>query len=185
MKRENIFISYCHHDSYWLEKIQIFLKPLVRSIKINVWDDKGIVSGSKWKDEIERNLQSAQIAILLVTPNFLASDFIADHELPKIFRKAEKEGLLIFWISISHCLYDETELKDFQCANNPSRPLDNMPEYEQNQRLTEICQDIKNAVLSQKITTVPEIKQVKNIEIAPDDWHSNKDSLLGKIKKLF
>jgi TIR domain len=113
-----------------------------------VWDDTKIRAGAKWKQEIVRALDVAKVAVLLVSPNFLASDFIADHELPPLLKDAEKQGKVILWVYVSSCLYDETEITEYQAAHDISKPLDILTPGEQNAVLLHVCKQIKAAAFS-------------------------------------
>ena len=121
------------------------LKPLVRK-KLAVWDDTKIRPGVQWKKEIEAALAAAKVAVLLVTPHFLGSDFIAEHELPPLLETAEKQGLIILWVYVSSCLYDETEIKNYQAAHDIAKPLNSLTLAEQDNVLAQICRKIKAAV---------------------------------------
>jgi hypothetical protein len=175
---KKIFISYSHKDRVWLDRLNTFLKPLTRTINIEIWEDSRINPGDDWREEIEVSLYDAQIAVLLVTPNFLASDFIANEELPKIFSNAAKNGLPIVWLSISHCLYEETELSKYQAANSPSNPIDCLPMHEQNLIFVHICQKIKKIVLGENKVITSELS------IQPEKSTSN-DKESTKETKLF
>ncbi len=128
--RNKIFISYSHRDSDWLKKLQIYLKPLERRGLIDRWDDTRIKPGMPWRDEIKKAVDSAQIAVLLVSSNFLASDFIDENELPPLLKAAENEGALILSIILNTCkaLFELSELEQFQTVNLPSQPLSSMTE---------------------------------------------------------
>lgn len=140
-----IFISYSHKDKRWLDDLQTHLKPYIRNESLlRAWSDKQIAAGSKWFPEIKEALRSTKAAVLLVTPNFLASDFIHDHELTPLLKDAEKEKIKIIWIPVRACSYKETVLKDIQTAIDPEKPLANM-KAERDKAWVKICEEIKKA----------------------------------------
>jgi hypothetical protein len=144
-----VFISYSHKDAKWLEKLKQFLRPLEEKELIRVWDDTEIRPGSAWLDEIRKALESARVAVFLVTQNFLDSPFIRDKELPILLEAANNRGCLIFWIAVSSTTLEDSPLAKFQGAISPNTPLDLMPEPEQNKVFTEIYRKMKAAVLLQ------------------------------------
>src|SRR5271170_5638040 len=101
--RTKVFVSYSHADEVWLKRLQIHLKPLHRQGLVDLWDDTRIAPGQKWKFEIESAINSAAVAILLVSADFLASDFIDKDELPPLLAAAEDKGTMILPLIIGPC----------------------------------------------------------------------------------
>ena len=144
-----VFISYSHKDAKWLEKLKQFLRPLEEQELIRVWDDTELRPGSEWLVEIRKALESARVAVFLVTQNFLDSPFIRNEELAALVDAANNRGCVIFWIAVSSATIEDSPLAKFQGAISPSSPLDLMSEPEQNKVLTEVSRKMKAAVLIQ------------------------------------
>jgi len=92
-----IFVSYAHED----EKLrELLVKGLTkhlkhREIEYHFWTDKDIMLGKEWRAEIEQSLKNTDVALLLVSANFAASDFINNDELPDFFKRKQADGYLI------------------------------------------------------------------------------------------
>jgi serine/threonine protein kinase len=124
MPRTTVFVTYSHTDKMWLDRLRVQLKPLERDGRIDLWDDTKIKPGSSWRDDIREALQSARVAVLLVSADFLASEFIAENELPPLLKAAKEDGATILPVIVSPCLYTEIDqLKEFQAINDPTKPL--------------------------------------------------------------
>jgi hypothetical protein len=145
--RKFVFISYSHKDKRWLNDLQTHLKPYVRNGLLSAWSDKQIAPGSKWFPEIKTALAATKIAVLLVSPDFLASDFIHEHELSPLLKEAEKSNVTIIWIPVRACSYEETELRNYQAVIGPEKPLD-MMKAERGKAWVNICKEIKKALSS-------------------------------------
>ena len=123
-ERSKIFVSYSHRDTAWLKRLQVHLKPLVRSGVIDLWDDTRIKSGELWQKEIQDALDQTFAAILLISADFMASDFIHDEEIPPLLLAAEQQGIVILPVIISPSNFTEVPaLSRFQAVNPPSEPL--------------------------------------------------------------
>ncbi len=142
-----IFISYSHKDSKWLERVQTHLKPLEREGNISRWDDTLIKASEEWREKISQSLKSSKVAILLMSPNFLASDFIANNELPPLLEVAKTRGTTILSLIISPSRFEKIEsLARLQTINNPkSEPLVKLSEGEQDEVLVRLSNAVEDA----------------------------------------
>jgi hypothetical protein len=127
--RATIFISYAHRDKRHLDRLLVHLEPLCRrGKKIESWSDRRIAPGRTWEREIAGAMSSAKVAILLISADFLASDFIVTHELPELLRLARRSAITVLPVVLGHCSFrNDRELASFQAVNDPARPVDALP----------------------------------------------------------
>lgn len=110
IQRQGVFLSYSHKDKKFLDQLLTHLKPLERAGLVTYWSDLQIAAGSPWFQEIGKALASARAGVLLVTSDFLASDFIHEKELGPLLKEAEQGGVRILWIPVRACSYKVTPL---------------------------------------------------------------------------
>jgi hypothetical protein len=143
-QRQGVFVSYSHRDKMWLDRLRMLLKPALGSETI--WDDTMIAPGTMWATEIEQAIARVRVAVLLVTPAFLSSDFIMSDELPRIIQRETKEGLTILWVAVEPALYAHSPLFAYQAANDPHHPLSTLPPEKRDVALVDIAEKIIAAV---------------------------------------
>jgi hypothetical protein len=142
--RHLTFICYAHRDVEFMERLRIHLRPYERNSAVKVWSDVNIGAGKEWREEIRNALAESQAAVLLVSPDFLASDFIHQNELPRLLKAAEKEGLTVLWVPISDSSYTETPIAKYQAVSDPAKPLKMMSEGGQDRVWVRLCTQLKN-----------------------------------------
>lgn len=146
-RANKIFVSYSHTDSAWRDQLDLVLKPLMKgSDRLEFWADNQIQPGADWFKEISDALATSRVAVLLVSAEFLASDFIRDHELPVILGAVDRGEVVLIWIYLSPALYDSGPLAKYQAAHDIARPLEGLTKVEQRAVLTDVARKIKTAV---------------------------------------
>jgi hypothetical protein len=148
-KASKIFVSYSHRDSAWLERFRKIVAPYVKSAnaELELWTDRHIQAGDRWFAEITEALDSSGVAVLFVSADFLASDFIMRHELPAIMKAAKDGTMRLLWVYLSPAAVDAVELVNFQAAHDVSRPLAALAPHEQDQVLLDVARQVKMAAL--------------------------------------
>ncbi|HXT19458.1 MAG TPA: toll/interleukin-1 receptor domain-containing protein [Thermoanaerobaculia bacterium] len=141
-----VFISYSRKDADWLVKLRKYLQPLEEKGLLRIWDDTQIKPGAQWLEEIRESLGRARVAVLLVSQNFLTSEFIREKELPELLKGAKARGCQVFWIAVTHSTVKDSEIWQVHAANDPAKPLASLSESDQDLALVEIYDRMKQAV---------------------------------------
>ncbi|MBO9441845.1 toll/interleukin-1 receptor domain-containing protein [Phaeobacter italicus] len=141
-----VFISYAHSDIGFLQRLNVHLKPVSQWAEVETWSDQRLVAGDDWRAQIENALEQASVAILLVSADFLASDFIVTRELPPLLKKSEEQGCRIVPVIVKPCLFtSQPDISTFQSINDPKESLLAMPEHKREETYARIAQLVMDA----------------------------------------
>jgi TIR domain len=101
-----LFISYSHQDEVLMRRLLAHLKPFVDLGMLRVFSDAAISAGSAFRGEILKAIDSAQVAVLLISADFLSSDFIREVELPRILERHRNGALQILPVLVQDVAWD-------------------------------------------------------------------------------
>lgn len=108
------FFSYSKADGEHLKTFQKHLRPLERSGKIELWDDRKILPGEEWDESIREALATADIIFLLLSPDFLATDYVVETEIAEAMRRHEAGEARVIPIKLRPCSWKDTPFKKLQ-----------------------------------------------------------------------
>jgi hypothetical protein len=186
-KEISVFISYSHIDNKWFRSdnelfdLIPFLERSLDSRNVKFWYDRhkgnGIEAGDKFKDSIEFQIDRTDIALLLISQEFLDSRFISEKELPKIRERYEKGNLFVFPILLEPCDWEEIEfISSLQLVPGKSTPLIEFTDKEKNWKQVrfEILRSLKKRI--DKISGIDD--PMLKVQIPEKDHKEENGSLL-------
>lgn len=107
MPRPTVFIGYSHQDEQEKEVVLAHLNVLRHAGLLDVWHEDRISAGADWEHEIEQTIEQANVAILLISANFLTSEFMLERVVPRLLKRQLAGGLIILPIIIKACAWQK------------------------------------------------------------------------------
>jgi hypothetical protein len=153
--RDRIFISYRHVASNRkvLDRLLYQLYDLEKQGRVEPWSDLRIEAGMSWEEEIQRALDSAVVAILLISAEFMASKFIREKEIPYLLERAARSEVTILPLILNAAIQwtDDPKFGAFQSVNPPEKPLLKMSVPERDDYLAKVARRIKALLQSRSM----------------------------------
>ena len=138
----NIFISYSHEDEEWKNRVVKHLVVLDQE-GLDLWDDRRIAVGDDWHSKIEQAIQDCDVALLLVSANFMTSEFIRKKEIPMLLQRREKEGVRIIPVILKPCAWDRVPwINGIQARPKDGVPLSTVSDGEADAALASLSKEI-------------------------------------------
>jgi hypothetical protein len=143
MSKPTVFVSYSHKDEDWKDRLVTHLGVLGHQGLLDLWDDRRISAGEDWHQEIQEAMAAANVAVLLVSANFLNSAFILSEEMPRLLQRRDNEGVQIFPVIVKPCAWQKVDwLRRMQVRPKDGRPLSAGNEHQVDTDLAAIAVEI-------------------------------------------
>jgi tetratricopeptide (TPR) repeat protein len=153
--RPTVFLSYSHRDETWKDRLATHLKALELQDDLEVWDDRRIATGDGWLAEIEQAMNRAAVAVLLISPDFLASKFIRGTEVPHLLKRRQEEGLRIVPLFVRPSTWPAMDwLAAIQGQPRDAKPLSEHSRSRVDKVLAELALEIRGW-LAEDLTSCP------------------------------
>lgn len=121
--KRRLFFSYSHADESACERLETHLKVFYRNKLIELWHAQRIPAGADWANEIDEHLDEADIILLLVSADFLASDYCWDVEMTRALKHHEERLAVVVPVIFKPCLWRETPFAKLQPLPKNGRPI--------------------------------------------------------------
>jgi hypothetical protein len=118
-----VFVSYSHADHAFFEELSTHLAILRRKGVIDFWHEGRIRAGEDWSKVIKRPLEESQIVILLISANFLSSDFALKYELPLALERQKKGKAVVIPVILRPCIWEYSPIASLQVFPSDGRSL--------------------------------------------------------------
>ena len=156
-----VFISYSHKDEDWKKRLQTQLAVLENQGLLSVWEDRQIAAGDDWYPAIEQAIDSAHVAILLISADFLSSKFILGKEVPPLLERRKKEGLRVIPLILKPCPWQTVDwLSKILGGSIDNKPLSGFNEHDQDHCLSELALEINKLLSAIPPSTKPDTPEV-------------------------
>jgi len=117
---KKLFISYSSKNAEFIKRFITHLEVLKSMSIIEPWYDRMIEAGTKWDDSIKKEIKSADVIIFLLSPDFLATEYIMKTELPMAIEQLEGQSSKFFFIELQACGWKRTIINQYQQNLDPN-----------------------------------------------------------------
>jgi tetratricopeptide (TPR) repeat protein len=136
-----LFISYCHRDEILRQQLDKHLAPLKGQKVIEAWHDRQIRAGEEWANQIDANLNKADIILLLISPDFVASDYCSKIELEQAVKRHENGEAIVVPVILEPCDWSWLPFAKFQAFPKDGKAIATWGN--QNEAFLDVAQGIR------------------------------------------
>jgi tetratricopeptide (TPR) repeat protein len=118
-----VFLSFAHEDESHRETLDKHLSALVREGLIEIWHDRQITGGREWAGAIDQALKGSDIVLLLISADFLDSDYCNDVELTEAIRMHDAKQARVVPVILRSCDWEKSQFARFNALPADGKPV--------------------------------------------------------------
>ena len=149
-----VFISYSHKDEAALDRLHTHLAVLRRDGRIDEWFDREILAGGKIGAEVAERLESSGLFLMLVSPDFLASDYCVEREMERALERHRSDDARVVPIIVEPCDWASTPLRDLKALPRDGKPISDWTN--ENNAYLDVVQELRRMLEAKRVPVTAE-----------------------------
>lgn len=151
-----IFCSYSHKDEEYKDELETHLANLKRLGLIDLWTDRRILPGDNWDFEINDKLQNADIILLLISSDFIASNYCYDVEIKQAIKQHKEQKSITIPIALRECDWYDAPFSFIQGLPSDMKPIVSKNWFSKDEAYKDVSVNLRrliNEIINRKQTT--------------------------------
>lgn len=171
-----VFYSYSSSDAVWRDRLATYLAPLKRQKRILEWYDRKIEPGADWNSQISTELDSADLFLVLISADFLASDYCFGVEMERALVRLKRGEAKLVPVLVKPCLWQESVFSEIQMIPRGAKAVASSPNPDE--VLTSVAEEIRLLVAN----PAPSVSGEAPAAISPRKFDSALDLVREQVR---
>lgn len=146
-----LFFCYAHEDEALLNKLKAHLRSLQRQGLLDVWHDHEIIPGAEWQGEIDKHLSTADIILLLISPDFMNSDYCYGVELKQALERHKRGEVWVIPVILRPVFWEVETLAELQALPTDAIPVVSSKWHTYDEAFLDIVNGIRRTIENLKL----------------------------------
>jgi hypothetical protein len=159
-----IFLSYAHKDAGFVDQLKVHLSSLERLGEIEVWYDHEISAGTEWKQAIDTHISTANVILLVVSPDFLNSDYCYSIEMKQAIERHKRGEARVIPVILRPVYYAKTPFAKLQPLPANGKPVTGPGWYNLDEAFFDVIEGIRKVIEQHPIFSVATLEDKQVIQ---------------------